>query len=47
MGKRVNKRQYERASRGDPTLPPFVAEDNLPFRKAPNGLQPVDNVCRL
>jgi len=35
MGKRVNKRQYMRACRNDPTLPPFVAEDNQPFRNLP------------
>jgi antitoxin component YwqK of YwqJK toxin-antitoxin module len=42
MGKRVNKRQYERACRNDPTLPPFVAEDNQPFRKLPKGVVPSD-----
>jgi antitoxin component YwqK of YwqJK toxin-antitoxin module len=40
MGKRVNKRQYIRASRNDPTLPPFLAEDNQPFRKLPKGITP-------
>ncbi len=40
MGKRVNKRQYERARRNDPTLPPFVADDNRPFRKLPRGVVP-------
>jgi len=52
MGKRVNKRQYERACRNDPTLPPFNTEDNQPFRKLPKEALPyIDpnavNVCIL
>ena len=39
-GKRVNKRQYERACKSDPTLPPFVPDDNLAYRKLPNGVLP-------
>lgn len=38
LGKRVNKRQYVRACRNDPTLPPFVADDNRPFRPLPQGI---------
>lgn len=34
-GKRVKKRQYLLACRNDPTLPPFVADDNLPNRQLP------------
>ncbi|MCA9458565.1 MAG: hypothetical protein KC587_17995 [Nitrospira sp.] len=34
-GKRVNKREYERACRKDPTLPPFKIEDNAPERPLP------------
>ncbi|HEX3053450.1 MAG TPA: hypothetical protein VHP83_22510 [Aggregatilineaceae bacterium] len=39
QGKRVNKRQYVQACRRDPTLPPFAAEDNLPFRRLPKGIE--------
>jgi hypothetical protein len=35
-GKRVNKRQYLRACLRDPSLPRFVAEDNLPARSFPD-----------
>lgn len=34
-GQRVTKRQYLRACVTDPTLPPFVAEDNNPTRRLP------------
>jgi hypothetical protein len=37
-GQRVDKRKYIRASRNDPTLPPFREEDNLPFRKLPDSV---------
>jgi hypothetical protein len=37
-GERVTKRQYERACRTDPTLPPFRAEDNLPQRPLPEAM---------
>ena len=40
MGMRVNKRQYERACRNDPTLPQYIADDNQPFRKLPQGVLP-------
>ncbi len=36
MGKRVTKRQYERACREDSGLPPFVASDNQPMRRVPD-----------
>ena len=37
-GKRVTKREYVRACHADPTLPPFIVEDNQPFRKLPAGV---------
>jgi hypothetical protein len=37
QGQRVTKRQYVRACHHDPTLPPFVADDNQPFRSCPEG----------
>lgn len=39
-GARVTRRQYERARRTDPTLPPFVAADNAPTRPLPKALTP-------
>lgn len=41
-GERVDKRRYMRACRTDPTLPPFVSEDNQPFRPLPPGFTPAD-----
>lgn len=38
-GQRVSKRQYERACRQDPTLPPFKAEENSPTRELPEKVQ--------
>lgn len=38
-GKQLTKRQYERARRADPTLPPFLTEDNLPSRALPQALR--------
>jgi len=38
-GQRVSKRQYERACRHDPTLPPFRAEENSPTRQLPEEVQ--------
>lgn len=35
-GEQVTKRQYERARRTDPTLPPFLIEDNAPQRTLPS-----------
>lgn len=40
MGKRVKKRQYERACRHDPTLPLMNTDDNQPFRNLPKGVLP-------
>ena len=34
-GRKVDKRQYQRACRADPSLPPFVLSENRPQRQAP------------
>lgn len=43
-GKRVTKRQYERARRADPALPPVVPEENLPNRQLPAALHAAPEV---
>lgn len=43
-GKRLNKRHYVSVCRKDPTLPPFVADDNFPIRQLPTSRWIDENV---